>query len=177
LLNYDFGVYISPAYKGTRIATVEEFLRVCSETGMEPIFSVHQDFDRSTWTTIKKWLVRFNLISKTTIKSGILSVLVGAFDVLGNDVYAYVHDIEDGNISNLIETIQSSNLNNATCKIGIEISSAYITEEKISAVINAGYFAGMYDVFTLTSRLYKQYMYWGVSEIVDDYNPSYGLHW
>lgn len=177
LLDYDFGIYISSAYKGTKIGTVEEFFNICAETNMQPIFSVHQGFNSTTWGSIKDMLGKRNLLHKMTIKSGDITVLSGAYNILGSDIYAYIFDTEDGDISSIITTLRNSVLGSATCKIGIEISKDYITKEKIDTVLAAGFFAGMYDVFAFPSYKYKEYMSYGISEIVDDFNPSYGLHW
>lgn len=176
LLAYDFSKGMNAFWRTAKIPTVEEFFEICAKTGMRPIFSTHV-LDNNDGLTVEQWqevktmLVKYNLLSKFTVKAFNVNILNTAFSVLKSDIFAYVGD----NIS--LATMQANDVNNATCKKGVELQFDNWTAEKATAVINAGYTASAWEVGKRTSDAYKTLYKMGVSEFVDDYNCSFGLDW
>jgi hypothetical protein len=116
-------------------------------------------------------LIKYNLLSKFTVKAFATDILDTAYSVLGSDIYAYIGD------SVSLEDMLESEVNSATCIKGLELQFSSWTAEKAQAVINAGYIASAWNVGRKTSNQYKELIKMGVTQFVDDFNCSYGLSW
>lgn len=69
LLKLDAGIRMSDIYEKTRIPTLDSFFRICSMTGMSPIFSVHPSLTRNEWEYVRELLIKYRLLDKFWIKS------------------------------------------------------------------------------------------------------------
>ena len=86
------------------IATLDDYFRVCSLTGMNPIFSLHSSaFGPSSWGSVSTkahWVtgfqkirslaVKWNVLDKIGIKAGSDTVMKAALEVFGNDIDCYI---------------------------------------------------------------------------------------
>ena len=165
-------------FPNCKIPTLDDFFKLCARTGMRPMFSTHPNLTTTQWQTVKDMLIKYGLLSRFTVKAFSASWLRSAYAVLGNDIDAYIYDVENSNWSTYISNMNDLKTDGCTVRMGIECKWALATQAGISDILAAGYFASVWNIpATPTSSKYKELLSWGVTEFTDDKNCSNGLNW
>lgn len=92
LLRFDAGIpqFQDPLYAGTKVPTLEEFFRICSMTGMDPIFSVHPGLPKEQWEQVRVLLEKYRLLDRLWLKSNSLARLGTAIEVFNDSIAGYI---------------------------------------------------------------------------------------
>ena len=176
LLEYDFAVRKHPAFKGTKIPLLDDFFKLCSKTGMRPMFSTHPPLTKKQWQQVKAMLQKYNLLSHFHVKGGIKE-LKGAFEVLGNDIDGYTVD-EQQLLPDTIDNMKAIGFDTSKCRGVIEIRQRNITPEVVAKIKEAGFFAAAWDMpHCCNFEEYDRLIEMGVSEFTEDYHCSMGLNY
>lgn len=70
LMQWSMGAVKAQAYADEKILTMDDFLMICAETGMRPIYSIHPTLTADQWAALKVLLDKYNLASKLSVKDG-----------------------------------------------------------------------------------------------------------
>lgn len=175
LLEYDFAVRKHPVFKGTKIPLLEDFFKLCSKTGMKPMFSTHPALTKEQWEQVKKMLKKYDLLKHFHIKGGI-SVIPGAYEVMGDEIDGYTVDIQKL-LPDTIEKFDAIGVDRSRCRTVIEMRQEKVEEEDVKKVLEAGYTAAIWNmVHSVSFTEYERFIEWGVTEFTEDRHCSMGLN-
>lgn len=182
LLKLDAGVRKSPIYKGTRVPTMEEFFRVCSMTGMQPIFSVHPDLTKEEWEYARKLLIKYRLLDQFWIKRGAPEGIKVASEVFGDEIAGFILIQGTNSDWDPLEQAKRCGLDPKKHRIVIEFFYIPGTEDKIDDKIKRarkeGFVVSIAAMRGGTSGPAMQKLIdMGVSEFTLDHHCSMGLSW
>jgi glycerophosphoryl diester phosphodiesterase len=174
LQNYEFGSWKNEIYKGAHIPLLEDFFKLCSKTGMRPMFSTHPALSVEEWLRVKEMLTRYNILHLFHVKSFEEDILKTAYSVFGEDIDGYTLDIgwwtEDS-----LERILSVGIDYSKCRVGAEVLFDQYTEDIVQKIKKAGLFASVWDAKRRDFDEYERLISWGVSEFTEDHHCSMGL--
>lgn len=171
LLAWDFGSCKSSAFRGTRIPRLYDFFVLCAKTGMRPMFSTHPALTVGQWQEVKDMLSKLGILGRFHIKSFSLGILKTAYSVFGDGIDGYTWD--DGKA----EELKHSELAHASCRVGVEHRMDAVTEASVREILDAGFFAAVWNVGRRSSEDYRRVMAYGVTEFTEDHHCSMGLNW
>ena len=173
LLQYDFGVQKRPIYKGTKIPLLEDFFRLCAETGMHPMFSTHPALPHGAWLEVKEMLKRYEILPHFHVKSFSPDILKAAHDVFGDEIDGYTHDVHRME-PDTVERLLATGVNVNACRVGVEIRSENLKKEDIPPILAAGMFASAWNLPRADfDTLYGRLISFGVTEFTEDYHISF----
>lgn len=148
LANYKvFGVstWMRKAYL-ERIPTLQEFLEICADTGMRPVFSTHPALSAEEFAEVKAMCDKSGLTEKLTIKAFDLSILETAYSVFGK-IDRYVADyVSIDDVDEEIAAVKACSFYTPGQKVGMELAFGYLTQEIASAILSEGFVLGTYSV-------------------------------
>lgn len=177
LLQYDFGVRKGSVYKGTRIARLEDFFKLCARTGMRPMFSTHPDLPTEKWLEIKEMLTRLGLLKHFHIKTGKYSIIKKVWEIFGSEIDGYTIDVqrfEEDTVARMLAT----GVDVKACRVGVEIRTEHMQEQDVRRVLEAGMFAAAWNIPRANfDELYERMISWGVTEFTEDHHCSMGLNY
>lgn len=173
LLAYDFGIAYNSAFAGTKIPTMEEYLKLCAITGIRPIFSMHQNSGAETLLPLVK---KYGLLKKLVLKVSATSL--DYYYGLFGDIYMYDVVINDpsGILTDIIADIKASSAYQS-CRTMIDVPITYISAEVASQITSEGILCGVYDLQQTLFAKYKTFVGYGVTQFTDDRYPVVGLRW
>ena len=180
-------------YKATRgvyrkVPTLEDFLMVCSKTGMHPMFSWHPVSSVQSMEEIKNMVKKYGLLPYLNIKmsfsgsSTSITYINRAYSVFGSEIESYIGDVNtDTEISTIIASLDTTNVaqNKDKVRVGIELYSTRLGSDtsKVQAILDAGYFAGCAWTTDCTADELEYWIRNGVTEHTEYKMLSYGLNW
>ena len=174
LLEWDFGMWHHPIYRGTRIPRLEEFFDLCAKTGMRPFFSEHPALTNDQWLAVKDMLKRRDLLHLFSVKSDELPMLEDAYAVLGDEIEGYTwYTFADRRVSEL----QATRIASAKCRVVVERRFGDYTPELAKETLDAGYTASAWWVDPRDADDVKRVIAYGVTEFTEDRHCSMGLDW
>lgn len=80
----------SDIYTGMRVPTLEDYFRICSTTGMQPIFSVHPELTKEQWLCVRKLLEKYRLLNQFRVKSDKINTHKICLEVFGEEIAGYI---------------------------------------------------------------------------------------
>ena len=174
LLEWDFGTWHHPIFRGTRIPRLEEFFDLCAGTGMRPFFSEHPALTADQWHAVKDMLKKRNLLHLFNVKSDEIPMLEDAYDILGDEIECYTwYTFADKRVSEL----QASRIAKAKCRIVVERRFGDYTPELAKETLDAGFSASAWWVDPKDADDVKRVISLGVTEFTEDKHCSMGLNW
>lgn len=182
LLKLDAGLKKNHIYKGHRVPTMDEFFRICSMTGMQPIFSVHPDLTKDQWVYVRRLLEKYRLLDQFWIKLGDPVGLKPALEVFDDSVAGYILIQRSRDNWDPDEHVKECGLDKNRHRIVIEFFYIPFTEagidEKIKTAREEGYVVSVAAMTGGTSGVAMQKLIdMGVSEFTLDHHCSMGLDW
>jgi len=168
----------SDIFKGMRVPTIEEFFRICSHTGMQPIFSVHPELTKDQWIYVRELLKKYRLTEHFWVKSGKpntnrLCIEVFEHKIAGHILIYGAKDTEDP-----MSKALSSGLDPKRDRIVIEFFDHVVTEEMIKTARDEGFEVSIAAMKGGVSGIRMQYLIdCGVTEFTLDHHCSMGLCW
>ena len=77
-------------FRGMRVPTMEDFFRICSNTGMQPTFSVHPPLSRDEWLYVRKLLIKYRLLEHFRVKSHQQETLQLCREIFDDEIAGYI---------------------------------------------------------------------------------------
>ncbi len=182
LLTLDAGLKKNPIYKGIKVPTMDEFFRVCSMTGMQPIFSVHPVLTKEEWEYVRQKLIKYRLLDQFWVKLGEPDGVRVAKEVLGDDIAGYIV-IQGSKMDwDPLERVMECGLDPKKHKIVIEYFYIPYTEDRIDEKIKTAREEGFVVSAALmtggsSGPAIKKLIDMGVTEFTLDHHCSMGLDW
>lgn len=186
LLRFDKGIKKDAIYVGQKIATIDDFFRICSMTGMSPIFSVHgtSQFYQSgdgvvNFNAIRKLAEKWRVLDNLWIKSGDPNVQKASLSVFGTDIGGYIMIQGASSTWDIVNQANLCGFDFSKHKVVMEYFYSAITEEKIQNAIDGGFYA--VSVATtgdgISGAEMTRLIELGVTEFTIDHHCSMGLDW
>jgi hypothetical protein len=142
---------------------------------MKPMFSTHPALTKEQWEQVKKMLKKYDLLKHFHVKGGI-SVIPGAYEVMGDEIDGYTVDIQKL-LPDTIEKFDAIGVDRSRCRTVIEMRQEKVEEEDVKKVLEAGYTAAIWNmVHSVSFTEYERFIEWGVTEFTEDRHCSMGLN-
>ncbi len=179
LLDWEFGSFKHPVWKGEKILLLSDFFDLCAKTGMRPMFSTHPALTREQWVEVRAMLEARNILHRFNVKSFDPEVLRLAHEVLGSDNEGYTFDVGswNDNRDHAVEILDAIGFDKARSRVGIELYPEAMTQARCDAIRAGGYFAAVWGLSHAPAASFRNFIRLGVTEFTDDYNCSFGLDW
>lgn len=188
LMQWSIGYVKNPIFADAKISTMDDFLRICAETGMRPIFSIHPNPTAAQWAQLKTLLDKYRLTKWLSVKSGDTAVWKNVIDTFGDgNIYSIINIVGTTSTYNILTKIANgrSSSGAVTTRIDVEFfdeglkSATYgsAQHEMLAAAVDAGYVASVVLDNGTTGNEMKGYMNLGVSEFTNCRHASIGLNW
>ncbi len=168
----------SDIFAGIRIPTMDEYFRICSMTGMQPIFSVHPQLTRDQWLYVKELLIKYRLLEHFWVKCGRLEVQKLCNEVFGNEIAGRIL-IQGINLDwDPAELAREMELDREKTNVVVEFFGFAATEKKIKTARDEGFLVSIAAMRGGVSGPHmKKLIDMGVSEFTLDHHCSMGLDW
>lgn len=168
----------SDIFSGIRIPTMDEYFRVCSMTGMQPIFSVHPELTREQWIYVKNLLIKYRLLEHFWVKSGTVSTQKLCNEVFGTEIAGRIliqgaaKDWDPATLAREMELDPKKN------NVVIEFFGFAATEKKIVTAKSEGFLVSIAAMKGGVSGPHMMHLIdMGVTEFTLDHHMSMGLDW
>jgi len=182
LIRLDLGIKRDPSFAKTRVPTMDEFFRICSMTGMQPIFSVHPALTKEEWEYVRNLLEKYRLLDQFWIKLGNPKGLIPALEVFDDRIAGYImiQSIKDD--WDPCERAKACGFDRSRHNVVVEFFYVEHTEELVDAKIrrarDEGFPVSLAAMSGGVSGVTMQKLIdLGVSEFTLDYHCSMGLCW
>ena len=191
LMQWSIGYSKRTAFADAKILKIEDFFRICAETGMRPVFSVHPALTSAQWAEIKAMADKYKLTKYLSIKSAdYVNTWKPVIDIFGNGgFYSLIllygttatYDILD----HIADGVSYSGLDLTKTRLDCEFFDQSLKDatigstqtEQLEAAIDAGYICSVVLGAQTTGAEMKAYMDKGVSEFTNGHHCSMGLNW
>ncbi len=182
LMKFDKGIKRSTAFAGTRMPTMDEFFRICSLTGMDPIFSVHPALTKEQWLYVRKLLEKYRLLEHFWIKMSHPEKTKPAVEVFDDEIAGYILIQGVKQDWDPDERVKEIGLDRNRHNIVVEFfhipQNEDTVDEKIRRARAEGYPVSVAAMLGGVSGVTMQKLIdIGVSEFTLDYHCSMGLVW
>ena len=168
----------SDVFAGIRIPTMDEYFRICSMTGMQPIFSVHPELTKEQWLYVRKLLIKYRLLEHFWVKSGTVSTQKICNEVFGTEIAGRIliqgaaKDWDPATLAREMELDPKKN------NVVIEFFGFAATEKKIVTAKSEGFLVSIAAMKGGVSGPHMMRMIdLGVTEFTLDHHMSMGLDW
>ncbi len=170
LLAFDFGIRKGAVFAGTRIARLEDFLALCAQTGMHPMFSTHPALPREKWLEVKKALERYELLPKFHVKAPDTDTLRGAWEVFGTEIDGYTLDVQKMD-EDTIPRLLATGIDPTRSRVGIEVRLCNLQDEDVPRIRAASMFAAVWALPRCDfDEVYGRLIALGVTEFTEDHH-------
>ena len=182
LLQFDAGIKKHGVYEGVRVPTLDEFFRICSMTGMQPIFSVHPALTKEQWEYVRDLLEKYRLLDQFWIKQSDPVKIKPAVEVFDDKIAGYiliqaVRDDWDP-AERAIECGIDKNRHNIVIEYFYIKSTEDVIDAKIKRAREEGFNVSVAAMRGGTSGIaMRKLIDLGVSEFTLDHHCSMGLDW
>jgi len=174
----DMGLKKSDIYRGAKVPTMDEFFRICSMTGMQPIFSVHPSLNREQWIYVREHLEKYRLLEHFRVKSHKPENVRICEEVFGDKIAGYILIQPTRESWDPDEFVKTCGLDKTRRNIVVEYFNIAVTEEKIRLARKEGYRVSIACARGGNSGpSMKKMIDLGVSEFTVDHHCSMGLDW
>ena len=168
----------SDIFAGIRVPTMEEYFRICSMTGMQPIFSVHPALTKEQWIYVRRLLEKYRLLEHFWVKSGRIDTQRICNEVFGTDIAGRIL-IQGAALDwDPAEHAREMELDAKKNNVVIEFFGFAATEKKVVTAKNEGFLVSIAAMKGGVSGPQMQKLIdLGVTEFTLDHHLSMGLSW
>ena len=165
-------------FRGMRVPTMEEFFRICSNTGMQPTFSVHPPLSRDEWLYVRQLLIKYRLLEHFRVKSHEQETLQLCREIFDDEIAGYII-IQGAKMDWRIDDFaKEAGLDQKRHKIVAEFFHHRGTDERIKETLADGYPVSIAAMLGgISGQRMQELIDLGVSEFTLDHHCSMGLSW
>ncbi len=168
----------SDIFAGIRVPTMDEYFRICSMTGMQPIFSVHPELTKEQWIYVRRLLEKYRLLEHFWVKSESVRTQRICNEVFGTDIAGRILIQPSVESWGPTEKVREMELDPKKNNVVIEFFGHVLTEKKIVTAKNEGFPVSVAAMRGGVSGPQMQRLIdLGVSEFTLDHHMSMGLSW
>lgn len=168
----------SDIFTGMRVPTLEEFFRICSHTGMQPIFSVHPALTKEQWIYVRKLLIKYRLLEHFWIKAGDVERFKPALEVFDNEIAGYIMIFGAKSTLKPTELEAEVGFDRKRHKLVVEYFGHVVTRNQILDARKEGYHVSIAAMRGgVSGPRMEEMIELGVSEFTVDHHCSMGLSW
>ena len=168
----------SDVFAGIRIPTMEEYFRICSMTGMQPVFSVHPKLTKEQWLYVRELLIKYRLLEHFWVKSNEVGTHLICNDVFGTEIAGRILLQGTKETWDPAEMAERMHLDAKKHNVVIEFFGFVATEKKIVTAKNEGFLVSIAAMRGGISGPHMQRLIdLGVTEFTLDHHLSMGLAW
>ena len=157
---------------------MDEYFRICSMTGMQPVFSVHPELTKDQWLYVKDLLIKYRLLEHFWVKSGDVVTQKLCNEVFGTEIAGRI--LIQGAAQNWdpAERAREMELDARLHNVVIEFFGFAATEKKIETAKNEGFLVSVAAMKGGASGpQMMRFIDLGVTEFTLDHHLSMGLDW
>ncbi len=182
LCRLDAGIRKNEIYAGTRVPTMDEFFRICSMTGMQPIFSVHPNLTKAEWEYTRRLLEKYRLLGEFWIKLSDPEGVKTTLEVFEGKNAGYIFIQGTRENWDPAERVRECGLDPKKTRIVVEYFFIPTTAEAVDEKIKLAKAEG-FDVSLAAMRggvsgpCMRELIDLGVTEFTLDHHCSMGLDW
>ena len=168
----------SDIFAGIRIPTMEEYFRICSMTGMQPIFSVHPELTEEQWRYVRRLLEKYRLLEHFWVKCGRIDTQKICNKVFGTDIAGRIL-IQGASLDwDPAERAREMEIDAKRNNVIVEFFGFAATEKKIVTAKEEGFLVSIAAMRGGVSGPHMQKLIdLGVTEFTLDHHLSMGLSW
>lgn len=170
----------SDIYAGMRVPTLEDYFRVCSMTGMQPIFSVHPELTKEQWLCVRKLLEKYRLLDQFRVKSDKINTHKICLEVFGDEIAGYItiFGAKMQNDTDPAEFAKAVGFDRSRHEVVVEYFNHVVTEALILRAREEGFPVSIAAMRGGASGPHMcRLIDLGVSEFTVDHHCSMGLDW
>lgn len=168
----------SSVFAGIRVPTMEEYFRICSHTGMQPIFSVHPKLTKEQWLYVRELLIKYNLLEHFWVKSSQVETQKLCNEVFGTDIAGRILILGARNLADPAELVREMELDIKKHNVVVEYFCHAVTEARIKTAKAEGFKVSIAAMSGGASGPHMQTLIdLGVTEFTLDHHMSMGLSW
>lgn len=168
----------SDIFAGIRVPTMDEYFRICSMTGMQPIFSVHPALTKEQWLVVRELLIKYRLLEHFWVKSGSVETQKICNDVFGTEIAGRILIQGAAKDWDPAELCAEMELDPKKNNVVIEFFGHAATEKKIVTAKNEGFLVSIAAMRGGVSGPHMMKLIeLGVTEFTLDHHLSMGLDW
>lgn len=168
----------SSIFADVRVPTMEEYFRICSMTGMQPVFSVHPELTEDEWHYVRRLLVKYRLLEHFWVKSSAPAVHKICNEVFGNDIAGRILIQGAAQDWDPAERVRALEIDTERQTTVIEFFAHAATEKKIVTAKEEGYFVSIAAMKGgISGPHMTRLIDLGVTEFTLDHHMSMGLAW
>lgn len=162
------------------VVKLEDFFRICSRTGMNPMLSVHPGRTVSEYEEIKAMAIRNGVLDRLELKPLCGEQTCATLKtVFGNNIKSVYFQIGNKTATEGLAYIANYDVDRTMVDVGVTInlvSKPSFTASDAQPYIETGYTVVLYHP-SLTGEQFKYWMDNGVHQFTDNSNFSNGLNW
>ena len=168
----------SDVFTGMRAPTMEEYFRICSSTGMQPIFSVHPAMTREEWLYVRQLLIKYRLLEHFRVKSNQIQTHKLCLEIFGEEIAGYILIYGPKDHDDPQTLCEKIGFDRSRHEVVVEYFEHLVTDEKIKTAREQGFYVSIAAMKGGISGFRMQELIdLGVSEFTLDHHCSMGLSW
>lgn len=170
----------SDIFTGMRVPMLEDYFRICSMTGMQPIFSVHPELTKEQWIYVRRFLEKYRLLEQFRVKSGSINTHKICLEVFGDEIAGHItiFGAKTQNSTDPAEFAEAVGFDRSRHEVVVEYFNHVVTEELITRARQEGFPVSIAAMKGGASGPHMcKLMDLGVSEFTLDHHCSMGLDW
>lgn len=188
LQQFSAGWKKSEVYKDCKVPKLEEYFQICSEYGMDPIFSVHPSLTVEQWQTLKAMLKQYDLLERFYVKTGDLDELKKTLPIFGDEIGGYTlimpynQDYSLYSVAKRAGFVKEDNPEEVDFE-RYDLSAAYFQHaNNLETVVQRAKEEGfpgieVYGIMGISGPEFERLHKLGVNIFALDYHASVGLRW
>lgn len=168
----------SDIFAGMRVPTLDDFFRICSTTGMQPIFSVHPELTRDEWITVRDLLKKYRLLDQFRVKSNSVNTHRLCLEVFDSDIDGYILLYGFKDKLHPVELADKIGFDRNRHKVVVEYFNHLVTDEYIDYALEGGFPVSIAAMKGgISGPRMRALIDCGVTEFTVDHHCSMGLDW
>jgi hypothetical protein len=157
---------------------MEEYFRICSSTGMQPIFSVHPAMTREEWLYVRQLLIKYRLLEHFRVKSNQIQTHKLCLEIFGEEIAGYILIYGPKDHDDPQTLCEKIGFDRSRHEVVVEYFEHLVTDEKIKTAREQGFYVSIAAMKGGISGFRMQELIdLGVSEFTLDHHCSMGLSW
>ena len=165
-------------FHGVRAPKMEDYFRICSNTGMQPTFSVHPPLSRDEWLYVRHLLIKYRLLEHFRVKSHQQETLQLCREIFDDEIAGYIIIQGARDDWRVDDFAKEAGLDKKRHNVVAEFFHHRATDERIKQTLADGYPVSIAAMRGgVGGPRMQELIDLGVSEFTLDHHCSMGLSW